>query len=572
MIYFDNPFRTLGLLPDVTQAGARTAMLSLRVRSRMAAEEAPDAAANDPLCSLAAVNRSEDAVRDAFNTLGAVGSRLEARLFWFTCVDERDTYALRYMAAGDFTGAIAAWNVTNDVAARANLARLYHALAIAASLYGAGGVRTVEHPWGEALRLWAGVAADERFWRELALADAAGGFEPAAHGEDIAALKGHLWSLLLAPSVMLIARRVGAGAFDTARAHLRELAVAGVAGAHLAALEREGWSSFQSNLEAALVEAHNAEPDAGEVTPRTITRAKYLAYRSLVVPYLVGITEQAGRDFEPTKRACETCASFLDELAGESMREGGYQLAGKLRAESAALRRGIIGREIRTTAGGNVATPRLAYYAGAVSVVAYVLYFVLVVGADVNKSRDRMVTRFAEPITLNRDHSDDDTGNDPEPTHHVVPFDSATLAHRSVAEKVWMTDVLIDRKCASIRAFAEQLKGTLAGFDRLDSLERRMAGRDSVGQRAVVERARGGWRGRVLDQWQHLEERFISCDSLLNARNRFVARNKQEAKRADLARKSMPADLVALYESLRNGIRRRGVFIDARSRAAVPRD
>lgn len=568
MIYFDNAYRMLGVSADITRLEARTVVQAMKMRSRMAAVEA----VNDPLGALEPVERSEEAVRDAFNALSNVRTRLEARLLWFSGRSPRDARAFACMQAADWRGAAGVWSAVDDSDARANLARLYHVLLIAADVRGNETVPEDICLWSDVARAWSAVAADERFWHEFTLAEAVSGFEPAALGVDVAKLREEIWSVLLGPSVELLARLVEAGEYGMARDHLDELELGGLAPAAIAMLEREGFAAFMSGIDAAVDDARLEL--AAPATRSSIIQA-YRSYRSRVAPRVADILKLSGFNFEPSKLACRKGVLFLEELVLASLEAGEYALAQALRDESEALTAGSVVDALQPDNLRTVrpAAPRQTNNSGVSGrTVAYLV--LLVVGAIVRAGTCHNYT--PSPSYDNLPHPDWQTG---------LRYDDSLLSEPNLSTLyMWqaldtmgipgMEDPVpiirlsdrVDRLGIGVEVYGSVLGGLLHGVARRDSILHLLASEhdslqpgdrmsDSLFQ-VRLQRSIDKWKELAAGIWGAYTEGYARYRDSLKAYN-ALARLPSVSARADTMRpRTEPPEYKETMERNRDELRR----------------
>jgi len=342
VIYFDNAYRALGLYDNATRSEVRSVFHQLKIRSKVAAGAGPA----DPLALLAPVDRSEEALRDAFNALGNVSERLRQRLFWFSKSTSRDSYALDCISSGDFTGAVEAWGSAGEPSSRANLARLYHMLMIARDVLPKGGddregpAIPEKYTWVDAMRVWREVIESDRFWEEFAALERACGFEPPAFGSDIASLRGRAWESLLQPSLLLLAGMVERKEYGKARDHIEDLRDADLPAPRIAELEKESFVPVISAVDA-VVDDITTTLEKSLVNHRSL-RAAYMRYRKEALPFLGDMLKEAGFNFEPTRQLCETCSDFLRHLTQRASDANEIPFAIALQNEANAVLKGGI--------------------------------------------------------------------------------------------------------------------------------------------------------------------------------------------------------------------------------------
>ena len=91
-----------------------------------------------------------------------------------------------------------AWRAGPSPTSGANLARLYHSLAIF------GGTPDETDTWRSAYRQWSRVLEDEDFWAWQRTAETDSGFDPQASEEDLRLLRKSAWQLVLDPTGNII--------------------------------------------------------------------------------------------------------------------------------------------------------------------------------------------------------------------------------------------------------------------------------------------------------------------------------------------------------------------------------
>lgn len=567
MIYFDNAYRTLGASADITRIEARTVVQAMKMRSRMSAVEA----VNDPLGALEPVERTEEAVRDAFNALSNVRTRLEARLLWFSSRSPRDAGALACMQAGDWRGAIGAWSGSDDSDARANLARLYHVLLIAADVRGNETLPEGICLWSDVARTWSAVAADERFWQEFAITEAAGGFEPVALGADVAKLREGIWGVLLGPSAELLGRLVGDGEYGMARDHLDELEVGGLAPAAIAMLEREGFASFMSGLDAAV---DDARLELGESATRSSIIQAYRSYRSRAVPMVADILTLAGFNFEPSKLACRKGATFLAELVQAALQAGANALANALYQESEGIAAGHVGETIqpdnlRTVQ--TVAPTRTSFSGASGRTVAYLL--LLVVGAIVragtcNNSGSSLPYYDLSRPNLQTTRYDDSLLSEPDLSTFYMwqAMDTMRIPGMEDSVPIIRLSDRVDRLGIGVEVYGSLLRALLNGVARRDSILRMLASEheglppgdrmaDSLFQ-VRLQASIDKWKEIAGGYWAAYAERYARYRDSLKAYN-VLARLPSVSARADTMRpRTEPPEYSEVMERNREMLRR----------------
>ncbi len=583
MIYFDNAYRTLGASADITRLEARTVVQAMKMRSRMSAVEA----VNDPLGALEPVERTEEAVRDAFNALSNVRTRLEARLLWFSGRSPHDASALACMQAGDWRGAIGIWSGSDASDARANLARLYHVLLIAADVRGNETVPEGLCLWSDVARAWSAVAADERFWHEFAIAEAAGGFEPAALGVDIAKLREGIWGVLLGPSVELLGRLVGVGEYGMARDHLDELEVGGLAPAAIAMLEHEGFASFMSGLDAAV---DDARIELGEPVTRSSIIQAYRSYRTRAVPMVTDMLKLAGFNFEPSKLACRKGATFLAELVQVALQAGANALANALYQESEETAAGRIGEAIqpdnlRTVQ--TVAPSRPSFTGASGRTVAYIA--LLIIGAIVrtgacDNSRSSLSYNDLPGTSVQQMlRYDDSLLSEPDLSmlYAWQAMDTMQVTGMEDSVPIIRLSDRVDRLGSGVEIYGSVLRILLKGVVQRDSILRMLASEheglppgdrmaDSLFQ-VRLQRSIDKWKEICGGIWVVYTERYARYRDSLKAYN-VLARLPSVSARADTMRpRTEPPEYAEVMKRNREMLRRWVNIVSHADSASVPR-
>lgn len=533
MIYFDNAYRALGLYDNATRSEVRNVFHQLKIRSKVAAGAGPA----DPLSLLAPTDRSEDALRDAFNALGNVSERLRHRLFWFSKSTSRDTYALDCIASGDFTGAVEAWGSTSEPSSRANLARLYHLLMIARDLLPSmeeGKERPAipeKYSWTDAMRVWREVIESDTFWEEFAAVERASGFEPPAFDSDIAALRSRVWESLLQPSLTLVARMVERKEYQKARDHIEDLRDADISAPRVAELEKESFVPVVSSVDA-LVDEITTELDTGALTYGSV-RAAYVRYRKEVLPQLREMLKHAGYNFEPTRQLCETCSELLLHLARTAANVNEVPFAISLQNEAAEILKGGIEGEAQRAGSamqsdaGSAATERSSQRTIPGWVVLKIMLIVIAVGIRMASCGGSSTSSYSSSRLL-----EDRMGSIPKvelpelDTSALAYLDTFSLEPSASSEKVaalYTRYRELGEARTVLRPLMHELDNSHARIAELDS-QVIAAGRSDSVNSGIASRAAQVWLRKYRKDWSRFDTLYQSFASDLATYNRDVAK------------------------------------------------
>jgi hypothetical protein len=548
VIYFDNAYRMLGLFDNATRSQARAVFHQLKIRTKIAGE----ASESDPLSKLASAERTEEALRDAFNALGNVDERLRQRLFWFSNNTSRDRYALDCMTSGDFHGAAEAWATASDPASRANLARLYHALMIARDLF----PRDAEMPaipekytWLDAARTWREVIESEPFWSGFEGAERASGFEPPAFGADITSLRTHVWEHLLEPSIRVLGKLIAGAEYGKARDHIEDLRDAGLPARTVTGLEKETFAIVFSGVDLTIDEiTAQMEGSGSGIAP---VRKAYERYRAEVVPVINNMLKLAGFNFEPTKQLCDASAEFLRVLVQRAASTGANQYALALQSESNAIAKGIVEAQKQATGGsttvGNNYRPTGTPRSKKKNVPPWlmlkgILLLVAAIARTASCANDHSYSYSTTPlVTEGYDSYSGNRGYDP-PSYDTLA--DMTSPDSDAADAPELRDLSddIDSRASSLHVLMRRMDDANDNVWHLDSEAASPSINDTL--RAVARRAVQPWFKIYKERWSEFDttyKGYVADITHYNAALRKLPKPKGDARRPE--RKSIDGDI-----------------------------
>src|SRR3990170_4514625 len=310
--YQENAFRILGVSANATLKTVRDAYSTLKQRGKLGGLGLVD----DPLCFLSTIDRSEPNVRDAFNKLQNLQTRLKERLFWFTNSTRADKDALARLTSKDPTKAIQIWESDQNYTSIANLARLRHTICI----FKDPDVQDT-HLWMKALGSWRIIIESDDFWKRFTDVELDSGFEPSAIVSDIEILREDSWELVLKPSIVLAQNAINEAKYDVVRRHLDLIRGSGFPSLIVHHIEGNILEPLESRFEETKAKILKTlsdlleDKEASLETKRKAGDQAYNFYKVDLFTQVHRLTQVAGVESEAATRAHQAAADCLRSIS-----------------------------------------------------------------------------------------------------------------------------------------------------------------------------------------------------------------------------------------------------------------
>ncbi|MCI0615294.1 hypothetical protein L0244_20065 [bacterium] len=310
-VYEENAFRVLGVAANATWKTVRDVQNKLKLRAKVGGLNAMA----DPLFFLNTIERNDSTIRDAFNRLDRPETRLLERLFWFTESNPADAKAIRQLGAGEFLESIEIWQSARFISARANLARLLHAVAVMRDP-NADDISL----WKNAFESWRITLENDAFWQQFENIEKKSGVESVADASEFEDLKGKSWEIILEPSMSLLQKALDRSQYDITARHLDLIRRSGFPNRAIVRIETKVFETFENRVEEnvksilqTLSEALESKQLSSE--KKSDCDQAYRRYKSAVLPEVKRLAQLAKIDSETVKRARETAASCLRSIS-----------------------------------------------------------------------------------------------------------------------------------------------------------------------------------------------------------------------------------------------------------------
>src|SRR3990172_7314020 len=333
--YQENAFRILGVSAKAPLKTVRDAYSTLKQRAKLGGIGLVD----DPLSFLSTIERSEPNVRDAFNKLQNLQTRLKERLFWFTNSTRADKDALARLTSKDPTKAIQIWESDQNYTSIANLARLRHAICI----FKDPNVQDT-HLWMKALGSWRIIIESDDFWKHFTDIELDSGFEPSAIVSDIEILREDSWELVLKPSIVLAQNAINEAKYDVVRRHLDLIRGSGFPSLIVHHIEGNILEPLESRFEETKAKILKTlsdlleDKEASLEIKRKAGDQAYNFYKVDLFTQVHRLTQVAGVESEAAKRAHQAAADCLRSISLRYHNDAqAYQVSEQLLKEAQSL-------------------------------------------------------------------------------------------------------------------------------------------------------------------------------------------------------------------------------------------